>query len=386
MLALSGLVASHVDLIWPPSRFQNPTGVPGAAASVFPTLLEAAGGCHNFACLWFNQGCQPGCAVCSDKAHMPVSPDVDTLEDACSEANMTTVPTLPASLRTYQDGPSGKDWTWRSPWRSPGHAPVASPCGLAGGGALPGSWLSDSLQEHIRSGAVSPPFVRRGFDGRDVPPGPRTSWRRGTAQEVAWSIFANKGGGYAYRLCPKSSAHDGALSEECFQSGHLKFASNLSWIQYGSNESSRTPIAAARTNVGTWPAGSTWTRSPIPPCANKDGSPVQDPPRCPAPMFPPPLPGLYGDGPGSCITWAIHGPVEGYHTLYDPFGASVYSGEPGCTKEVGLQLAQHFQFSIFDLVEVPAELPPGEYTLSFRLDAEQTPQVWAHCSDIDVVD
>jgi len=103
-------------------------------------------------------------------------------------------------------------------------------------------------------------------------------------------------------------------------------------------------------------------------------------------MFPPPLPGLYGDGPGSCITWAIHGPVEGYHTLYDPFGASVYSGEPGCTKEVGLQLAQHFQFSIFDLVEVPAELPPGEYTLSFRLDAEQTPQVWAHCSDIDVVD
>lgn len=58
----------------------------------------------------------------------------------------------------------------------------------------------------------------------------------------------------------------------------------------------------------------------------------------------------------------------------------------GGTQEVGLQLAQHFQFSIFDLVEVPAELPPGEYTLSFRLDAEQTPQVWAHCSDIDVVD
>lgn len=55
-------------------------------------------------------------------------------------------------------------------------------------------------------------------------------------------------------------------------------------------------------------------------------------------MFPPPLPGLYGDGPGSCITWAIHGPVEGYHTLYDPFGASVYSGEPGCTKVAGMLL------------------------------------------------
>ena len=50
----------HVDLMWPPSRFQNPTGVAGATASVFPTLLEAAGGCHNFACLWFNQASEGG--------------------------------------------------------------------------------------------------------------------------------------------------------------------------------------------------------------------------------------------------------------------------------------------------------------------------------------
>lgn len=49
---------------------------------------------------------------------------------------------------------------------------------------------------------------------------------------------------------------------------HLKFASNLSWIQYGSNESSRTPIAAARTNVGTCtPASKQDMHAPLPsPC------------------------------------------------------------------------------------------------------------------------
>ena len=28
-----------------------------------------------------------------------------------------------------------------------------------------------------------------------------TEWTQGSAQEVAWSIFANHGGGYTYRLC-----------------------------------------------------------------------------------------------------------------------------------------------------------------------------------------
>jgi hypothetical protein len=38
-----------------------------------------------------------------------------------------------------------------------------------------------------------------------------------------------------------------------------------------------------------------------------------------------------------------------------------------------------------DKVKVPASLPPGQYVLSWRWDAEQTKQVWAHCSDVNVL-
>jgi hypothetical protein len=147
--------------------------VPGAEASIFPTLLESAGGCHNFACLWFSQGCQPGCASCSDRVQSAVLPT--DVHDTCSEPGATMAPTLDERLRTYANSTAG-DWTRWNPWRAPGAAPVASPCGVAGGGGTPGGWMSDSLTEHFRAGAATPPFVRRGFDGRDVPEGPKTKW------------------------------------------------------------------------------------------------------------------------------------------------------------------------------------------------------------------
>jgi hypothetical protein len=226
--------------------------------------------------------------------------------------------------------------------------------------------------------------------------------------------FINRGGGYAWRLCPKQ----GQLTEDCFQRGTLRYASNESWIQRGPDAANRTAIPAVRTSAGTFPAGSVWTKNPIPPCAAADGSPVRTPPDCPQPMFEPPLPGLYGDGeegrirtqrlatrevpphlnvpvadcgiqsrragPGSCVTWAIHGPVEGYHTVYDSFGKAVLQG-PVCTKQQGLDLAKQFQFNVFDRVVVPRDYAPGEYVLSFRYDAELSPQVWTHCSDITIV-
>ena len=42
------------------------------------------------------------------------------------------------------------------------------------------------------------------------------------------------------------------------------------------------------------------------------------------------------------------------------------------------------QWSVVDLVRVPAELPPGDYVLSFRMDCEQTPQIWSYCSDVRI--
>jgi len=374
------LTAGHVNLMWPPTRIQNPSGVSGPAASVFPnSMLEGAGGCQNFACLWFNQGCQPGCSKCSDKVGGPASPSAQ-FEDTCSEADGTMEPTLTdPNLRTYRDTEQNGDWTKRNPWRSPGHAPIFSPCGLAGGGNSPGDWVSESLGQHIVAGASTPPFIRRGYDGRDVPAGPKMNWSQGSAQDVAWSIFSNHGGGYAYRLCPKSSN----LTEECFQKHHLQFASEYSWVQYGSNTSNRTAFRAARVSKGTLPEGSTWTKNPIPPCARPDGSPSQEPtPVCPEPMFPPMVPGLFGDGAGTCIVWGIHGPVEGYQKLYDSYGRLVHDGP--CTRQETFDIARHFQFSIFDSVQVPKDIPTGEYVLSFRLDAESSPQIWSQCADITI--
>merc|ERR1711871_419534 len=41
-------------------------------------------------------------------------------------------------------------------------------------------------------------------------------------------------------------------------------------------------------------------------------------------------------------------------------------------------------YSMTDQVIVPSDLEPGEYSLSFRWDCEQTPQVWNSCADVTI--
>ena len=55
-----------------------------------------------------------------------------------------------------------------------------------------------------------------------------------------------------------------------------------------------------------------------------------------------------------------------------------------CTRAQREYWDRKFSFNIIDSVRVPAERPAGEYALSWRWDAEQTPQVWAACADITV--
>merc|ERR1712054_476091 len=43
-----------------------------------------------------------------------------------------------------------------------------------------------------------------------------------------------------------------------------------------------------------------------------------------------------------------------------------------------------FSFNIIDRVQIPADLTPGDYVLSFRWDCEQTPQIWANCADVTI--
>ena len=44
-----------------------------------------------------------------------------------------------------------------------------------------------------------------------------------------------------------------------------------------------------------------------------------------------------------------------------------------------------FPWTLYDEVEIPESLAPGDYVLSFRWDTEQTPQVFNSCADIVIV-
>merc|ERR1719215_661432 len=269
--------------------------------------------------------------------------------------------------RTWKYEGGVLDWTKYNPWRSPGFAPILSPCGMAGGGPT----------YHPENGALPPKGIPQGMDGRELPEldGVNTVWPRGSVQEVAWTIHANHGGGYAYRLCKK----DSDLSEECFQAGHLQFESDQSWIQYGDNKTNRTQFSSYRITEGTWPEGSMWSRNPVPACGDASGGegcaetwgePV---PNCGPnpgdrnssrtfectmpPMFEPPLPNVFGYGWSAC---------------FDGTG----EGTSVCTEEQRIYEEDLFKFNVIDKVVIPADIPVGEYLLSLRWDCEQTPQIW----------
>jgi len=127
------------------------------------------------------------------------------------------------------------DWTKYHPWRAPGHAELVNPC--------PGNF---------------PPQQ-----------GNIETWVAGSTAWAWWSIWANHGGGYQYRLCPKSKA----LTNECFEEMVLEFATKNQTIQYSATVGHTSVVGkpdavipATEVSVGTKPQGSTWRRNPQPGC------------------------------------------------------------------------------------------------------------------------
>lgn len=114
-----------------------------------------------------------------------------------------------------------------------------------------------------------------------------------------------------------------------------------------------------RTRDGTVPAGSQWTRNPVPACGTVEGGgSTMSLGLCLGSQFPPPLPGVknfYGFTPYDVQTSPLHERSAITHVR------------------------------IVDKLQVPSGLAAGEYVLSFRIDCEQTPQVWNQCADIRVV-
>lgn len=282
-------------------------------------------GCEGLSCMWFSQGCGTGCPTCTeDNTNFFTSP--------CNSSKQPTVndPKLRTFNRNGMD-PMG-DWTASHPWRAPGSAPVLDPCGMAGG---------STKNNDAAGGIAPPPGHKMGDKGSQLAPSVGAIWMVGSTVEVAWDLWANHGGGYQYRLCPKSEL----LTEECFQQMPLPFANTTQRLRLGSGKEFEIP--ATFVSAGTLPQESTWAMNPVPACSEWTGS------NCAEPQFPPPL-GCDKD------CWGYIGPG---------------SASPSA----------HALPTIIDHLVVPEGLTPGDYILGWRWDCEQTPQVWASCADVVVV-
>ena len=162
-------------------------------------------------------------------------------------------------------------------------------------------------------------------------------WKAGQQVETRWSIRANHGGGYIYRLCPASEP----LNEACFNRLTLPFSgvTNLLW-----GDGTRQLINTTLLSEGTRPEGSTWAMNP---------EPYADPQ-------------TKAQFPAPCVENNAAGP-----------------NNPRSEAGVG-RCSGRFPYNttIIDRLTVPADVVPGAYVLSLRYDCEATAQVWTNCADI----
>jgi len=330
-------------------------------------------GCAGEACGWFSEGCAIGC-TCFGTTNGTVTGH--GLYSTPDEMNCSSPiePTLDAKspFRTWNmelRSPQG-DWTKYMPWRAPGSATPIDPCGVATdapGGPWPwlpapfADWLGQWQDAHHLGGR--PAGYRRGFKGTSIPE-PKdvspTMWPAGGTAIVSHALFVNHGGGYQYRLCPKS--RDGKPpSEACFQMHPLRFAKNFSVIHFEDGSRPDATIPAMDVTSGVIPAGSAWRRNPIPACNCDEndscGEPDPDTGSIPAKDLP------YQNEKG-------YGPECPTGVQFTPFCEGCFGWDD-------------ISFSILDEVVVPSE--PGSYMLSWRWDCEQSPQIWNSCADIVIV-
>lgn len=294
-------------------------------------------------CLWFSQGCSPGCHKCTGTNGHTSRPLCDTF-----------LPPTNNDSRTRTEDPTDLTSFLFSPWRRPGYAPTEDACGMAGG----------TLPAHQGPGeAVFTPngVAKQGDLGSQVlKQGPPVeTWARGSSVEVAWGIRFNHGGGYQYRLCPSSEA----LTEECFARMPLEF--NRSQQQLRWNNGTRLSIPGTWVDQGTWPTGSTWAKNPIPRIDFGSGGGTDESGGCRG----------RGRGP-NCVNFK---PPCGSTDFRPTDGAASAQDSQGeCSGD-------WTNGTIVDEVLIPKDLTPGHYVVGWRWDCEETTQVWSSCADVAIV-
>ena len=127
-------------------------------------------------CLWFNQGCSPGCKNCTGTNGHAGAPLCASFMEPTNvdPATRTEDPTNPKSYHY-------------TPWRSPGHAPVTDACGIAGGTALkhegPGVAVFTDIG-YAKQGDMGSQVLKQGRS--------QETWKAGGSVEVAWGIRYNR--------------------------------------------------------------------------------------------------------------------------------------------------------------------------------------------------
>lgn len=276
-----------------------------------------------------------------------------TIEPNC-KAPKTNATVCDPRLRTSNTqaecgGPD--DIYYHSPWRAPGSAPVIDACGSAGG-RFPGQSTGGAGAQFQNSSVA-----RQGDAGSRLPMGPiQATWTTGRSYEVGWTVMANHGGGYAYRLAPA----DGPLTEQEFQKIPLSYE-GLSVLRWDGNPSTQVEFDSAKrgweTSTGTTPPGSTWRKNPIPSGLWEREGPTFDP--------------------------VCKESEECIRTYTD----GAWSAKQGVCKCSGFSNGGPLlpNLEIVDRVGVPKGLAPGRYVLQWRWDCEESDQVWASCSDVEIV-
>lgn len=166
------------------------------------------------------------------------------------------------------------------------------------------------------------------------------AWKAGSVQEVSYSLTANHGGGFQYRICPLEFLLNGTLDEGCFKA--LDFAGDKSWFKYTLEGMSDiksitfTPVRVSDANTnGVLPKGSTWTQIGLPTCS--DTGTVKGSGNCSSPMFENKISdeGMWG---------AIY---DGMSTELVKVSGHPYGG-----------------YEIVDKVKIPYDIETGDYVVS----------------------
>ena len=222
---------------------------------------------------------------------------------------------------------------------------------MATGGAG-AQYQNTSAAHEGQAGSTLPP----------LPSGSQATWKAGVAYEVGWTVAANHGGGYSYRLAPASAP----LTEATFQKMPLDFVGN-SILRWDGDKSTQVEFNTTEkgweTNEGTAPAGSMWRKNPIPSGLWEREGPSFEP-AC--------------KESAECI--AGYSNFHGYGV-----GSLASMGTCKCSgfsSGAGGPLLPNLE--VVDSVMIPAGTAPGRYVIQWRWDCEESDQIWASCSDVTI--